>query len=233
MEVRIMKVTAKVLTILATAVLIFAGCGGSSRSQKATGNALTITDVSNVADCDGLKSKITEYEADVDQLKTLSSYCAIVNGGLGNIIAWLDEVKLAPEKVCPNFYDFENEKLAELDTILVTKMEAALAAAPVISVTGALKIQLGIFTPKFKCSPASAEAAKDAFVRIFPKYLIAKKASLFCPGKTEAAIKTAVEGAFNTDILVSALPKYTSSQLLCVTVVDHDDADQAEETFSQ
>lgn len=209
-----MKKLIVTLFILTTSTFLLSACLGDAGKEKNDTASLTMF-TNTVADCDGIKTDLDIKSVEVDQLKNQTVYCTMVKEGLDDIMGWLAGLKNSPEKVCPNLYDFEIQKLGELDSILVDSMNETMSAtASSFNVND--KISQNIFHPKFKCSPADLEGARETFIRIFPKYLLAKKATLFCPdARVEDTIRTAVAAAFEIDIRINQLPGYTTNLSSC------------------
>mgnify|MGYP001809993292 CR=1 FL=1 len=209
-----MKKLTMTLVIFTASTFLLTACLGDMGKGKNDTTSLTMF-TNTVADCDGIKTDLDIKSVEVDQLKTQTIYCTMVKEGLDDIMVWLAGLKNSPEKVCPNLYDFETQKLGELDNILIDSMHETLnPTASSFNVND--KISQGIFHPKFKCSPADLEGAKETFIRIFPKYLLAKKANIFCPeARVEDTIRTAVAAAFEVDIRINQLPGYTTNLSSC------------------
>ncbi|MEI6092674.1 MAG: hypothetical protein WCQ47_03210 [bacterium] len=201
------------LVILSSSTFLLTAClAGMGKGANDISSLTMFTNT--VADCDGIKTDLEIKSSEVDQLKTQANYCTMVRTGLADLMIWLNGLKASPEKVCPNLYDFDTQKLGELDNILIESMNSLITS---LNVTDYINSE--IFQAKFVCSPASLEGSKATFIRIFPKYLLAKKANMFCPELKEDTLRTAVAGALEQDIKINQLPGYTSSLSSCPTVV--------------
>ncbi|MEI6080034.1 MAG: hypothetical protein WCQ53_05330 [bacterium] len=217
-----MKTITRTVAVMAITTLILASCMGGSKGRGTSVESLT-TDVTTVADCDSLTTKIKDLEDKATALNGQTNYCTIVKNGMGEIVSWLVDVKKTPEKVCPAVNQLETS-LAAIDTVLIASMNN------LYTLNTADLIKANIFTANFKCSPADAGEAQDVFIRIFAKYLIADKATLFCPNaRTESNMLAATTGAFVTDIKISSIPGYQVNQYTCATFDAEQQASEAQQ----
>ena len=216
-----MKRTLITLILISTSTLLFNACNSDGLRGKGDSPEL-IVDPEIIADCDGIKTSIAAKSAEIYTLKNQTSYCPILIAGLDDVMIWLANLMKAPEKICPNLYDFTSKtdcsgsscNLGALDDVLTNSMASSIG-----TLNASVPIVAGIYNIKFTCSPAASDGAKDLFIRIFPKYLL-KKTSLFCSNTNEDTLRDAVTGAFDHDVNVTQLPGYTTSTTNCNTTTN-------------